>query len=116
MLFAVFVWYPAGPVVLPGHNPAEIDETLQEQIKRSGTVTRAGTPATMRHTVNVDNPAMRAQWLRDMRTLMEKHHLGWAMWDYQDNFGAVTKKDGRTVPDPAVIEALGLTMPTSPKP
>jgi endoglucanase len=62
------------------------------------------------------DPAMRAQWLRDMRTMMEKHHLGWAMWDYQDNFGAVTKKDGHTVPDPAVIEALGLTMPTSPKP
>ncbi len=62
------------------------------------------------------DPAMRAQWLRDMRTLMEKHQLGWAMWDYQDNFGAVTKKDGRTTPDPAVIEALGLTMPTSAKP
>ncbi len=62
------------------------------------------------------DPAMRAQWLRDMRTLMEKHHLGWAMWDYQDNFGAVTKKDGRTIPDPALIEALGLKMPTPPKP
>jgi aryl-phospho-beta-D-glucosidase BglC (GH1 family) len=55
------------------------------------------------------DPAMRAQWLKDMRTMMEKHHLGWAMWDYQDNFGAVTKKDGRTSPDPAVINALGLT-------
>jgi endoglucanase len=54
------------------------------------------------------DPAARAQWLRDMRTMLEKHHLGWAMWDYQDNFGAVTKKDGHTTPDPAVIEALGL--------
>jgi aryl-phospho-beta-D-glucosidase BglC (GH1 family) len=54
------------------------------------------------------DPAMRAQWLRDMRTMLEKHHLGWAMWDYQDNFGAVTKKDGHTTPDPALIEALGL--------
>jgi endoglucanase len=54
------------------------------------------------------DPAMRAQWLKDMRTMLEKHHLGWAMWDYQDNFGAVTKKDGHTTPDPAVIEALGL--------
>ena len=51
---------------------------------------------------------MRAQWIRDMRTMMEKHHLGWAMWDYQDNFGAVTKKDGQTIPDPLVIEALGI--------
>jgi aryl-phospho-beta-D-glucosidase BglC (GH1 family) len=54
------------------------------------------------------DPAARAQWLKDMRTMLEKHHLGWAMWDYQDNFGAVTKKDGHTTPDPAVIEALGL--------
>jgi endoglucanase len=54
------------------------------------------------------DPAMRAQWLRDMRTMLEKHHLGWAMWDYQDNFGAVTKKEGHTTPDPAVTEALGL--------
>jgi endoglucanase len=54
------------------------------------------------------DPAARAQWLGDMRTMLEKHHLGWAMWDYQDNFGAVTKKDGHTTPDPAVIEALGL--------
>jgi len=55
------------------------------------------------------DPTMRAQWIRDMRTMMEKHHLGWAMWDYQDNFGAVTKKDGQTIPDSAIIEALGLS-------
>jgi endoglucanase len=60
--------------------------------------------------------AMRAQWLHDMRTAMEKHHLGWAMWDYQDNFGAVTKKDGQTIPDPAVIEALGLKLQPPAKP
>jgi endoglucanase len=62
------------------------------------------------------DPAMRAQWLRDMRTMLEKHHLGWAMWDYQDNFGAVTKKDGHTTPDPAVIEALGLATQPAAKP
>ncbi|HEX3968982.1 MAG TPA: cellulase family glycosylhydrolase, partial [Edaphobacter sp.] len=60
-------------------------------------------------------PAMRAQWLRDMRTMLEKHRLGWAMWDYQDNFGAVIKKDGHTAPDPAVIDALGLTPPPEAK-
>ena len=63
------------------------------------------------------DPAARAQWLRDMRIMLEKHHLGWAMWDYQDNFGAVTKKDGHTTPDPAVIEALGLSsQPIAPQP
>lgn len=54
------------------------------------------------------NPAMRVQWIRDMRTMMEKHHLGWAMWDYSENFGAVIKKEGKTIPDQAIIDALGL--------
>jgi endoglucanase len=62
------------------------------------------------------DPAARAHWLKDMRTMLEKHHLGWAMWDYQDNFGAVTKKDGHATPDPAVIEALGLTTQPAAKP
>jgi endoglucanase len=59
------------------------------------------------HRPYVDGTA-RAQWLKDMRVAMEKHHLGWAMWDYQDNFGAVTKKDGKTVVDESVMDALGL--------
>ena len=54
------------------------------------------------------DPAARARWLEDMRTALERHHLGWAMWDYQTNFGAVTKKDGITTPDAEVIRALGL--------
>jgi aryl-phospho-beta-D-glucosidase BglC (GH1 family) len=54
------------------------------------------------------DPAMRAQWLHDMRVAFEKHHIGWAMWDYQANFGVVTKNDGKTVPDPAIVKALGL--------
>ena len=31
--------------------------------------------------------AMRAFWLHDMRIALEKRHICWAMWDYQDNFG-----------------------------
>jgi endoglucanase len=54
------------------------------------------------------DPAIRAQWVRDMRTALEKHKIGWAMWDYQENFGVVTKKDGNAVPDPAIVKALGL--------
>jgi aryl-phospho-beta-D-glucosidase BglC (GH1 family) len=53
-------------------------------------------------------PAMRAQWLHDMRVALEKNNIGWAMWDYQTNFGVVTKKDGVTTPDEDVVEALGL--------
>jgi endoglucanase len=54
------------------------------------------------------DPAIRAQWVHDMRTALEKHKIGWAMWDYQENFGVVTKKDGNAVPDPAIVKALGL--------
>ncbi|QNI30248.1 cellulase family glycosylhydrolase [Alloacidobacterium dinghuense] len=57
------------------------------------------------------DPAMRAQWVHDMRVAFENHKIGWAMWDYQENFGVVTKKDGKAVPDPAIVNALGLKMP-----
>lgn len=53
-------------------------------------------------------PAMRDQWLHDMRAAMEKNNIGWAMWDYQANFGVVTKLNGVTTPDLDVVNALGL--------
>ena len=54
-------------------------------------------------------PAARAQWLHDMRVAFEKYNIGWNMWDYQDNFGLVTKQNGgAAVPDAALVEALGL--------
>lgn len=58
-------------------------------------------------------PEMRAQWLHDMRVAFEKNHIGWAMWDYQANFGVVTKANGKTTPDAQVLEALGLHEPRS---
>jgi len=54
-------------------------------------------------------PAMRAQWLHDMRVAFERNNIGWAMWDYQTNFGIVTKKDGVTTPDEDIVKALGLS-------
>jgi aryl-phospho-beta-D-glucosidase BglC (GH1 family) len=56
-------------------------------------------------------PAMRAQWLHDMRVAMENDHIGWAMWDYQGGFGVVTKANGVTAPDLKVLQALGLHAP-----
>ena len=56
-------------------------------------------------------PAMRAQWLHDMRLAMEKNHIGWAMWDYQGGFNVVNKANGVTTPDAQVLEALGLHTP-----
>jgi aryl-phospho-beta-D-glucosidase BglC (GH1 family) len=57
------------------------------------------------------DPADRARWLTDVRTTLEKHNMGWAMWDYSGGFGVVTKKDGQTAVDDATVKALGLKMP-----
>ena len=54
------------------------------------------------------DPGMRAAWLHDMVTTLNKDHIGWAMWDYQANFGLVRKENGTTTPDPAIVKALGL--------
>jgi len=42
---------------------------------------------------------------------LEKHNVGWAMWDYSGGFSVVTQKDGKSVLDPETVSALGLTMP-----
>jgi endoglucanase len=53
-------------------------------------------------------PQDREAWIRDVRSALERHGMGWAMWDYSGSFGVVTKKDGRNVPDEVTIRALGL--------
>jgi endoglucanase len=53
-------------------------------------------------------PAMRAAWLHDVRTALEANGIGWAMWDYQGGFRVVDKTNGRAIPVPSVVEALGL--------
>ncbi len=50
----------------------------------------------------------RAAWISDLRKTLEKHGIGWAMWDYAGGFGVVTKKDGKATPDDATLRALGL--------
>lgn len=52
--------------------------------------------------------ADRVQWLTDMRKTLESDGIGWDMWDYRGGFALVTKQDGVSVPDPAVVAALGL--------
>jgi endoglucanase len=54
------------------------------------------------------DPQDRAAWLRDVRTSLERHNIGWAMWDYSGGFGVVTKKDGKTTLDETTVKALGL--------
>jgi endoglucanase len=53
-------------------------------------------------------PQYREAWLHDVRIALEKNGIGWTMWDYSGSFGVVTKKDGKTVVDDAVLKALAL--------
>lgn len=50
----------------------------------------------------------RAAWLHDVRTALEKNGIGWAMWDYSESFGVVTKSEGKTTVDDITLKALGL--------
>ena len=56
-------------------------------------------------------PQDRMAWIKDVRTSLEHHNIGWAMWDYSDSFGVATKKDGKATLDEPVVKALGLRMP-----
>ncbi len=56
-------------------------------------------------------PQDRAAWIKDVRTTLERHNIGWAMWDYSGSFGIVTKKDGKPALDEPTVKALGLQMP-----
>ena len=56
-------------------------------------------------------PRDRAAWITDVRTSLERHNIGWAMWDYSGNFGVATKRDGKAVLDENTVKALGLKMP-----
>ena len=57
-------------------------------------------------------PQDREAWIHDVRTALERHGMGWTMWDYSGSFGVVTKKDGRSVPDEITLRALGLNRPS----
>jgi endoglucanase len=50
----------------------------------------------------------RLRWIRDVRAALERHRIGWAMWDYAGDFGVAVRKDGRVEPDAGTAAALGL--------
>lgn len=54
------------------------------------------------------DPEDRARWITDVRTSLERHNIGWAMWDYSGGFGVVTKQNGKATLDPVTVKALGL--------
>jgi endoglucanase len=53
-------------------------------------------------------PADRVAWLRDMRMALEKHGIGWTMWDYAGGFAVVNKTNGQAQQEPELLKALGL--------
>lgn len=53
-------------------------------------------------------PPYRIAWLHDVRLALEKYKIGWAMWEYDGNFGLVYRKNGRALVDKQVARALGL--------
>lgn len=53
-------------------------------------------------------PSDRAAWIVDIRTVLEKHGIGWTMWDYAGGFAVVNKRDGVVTPDAETLKALGL--------
>jgi endoglucanase len=57
------------------------------------------------------DPQDRSRWLTDVRTSLEHHNIGWAMWDYSGSFGVVTNRDPKAKLDEATVKALGLKMP-----
>src|ERR1051325_3133439 len=58
----------------------------------------------------VVTPADRAVWIRDVRSALEKHGIGWTMWDYAGGFAVVNKTNGQAVADALTLGALGLRM------
>jgi endoglucanase len=59
------------------------------------------------------DPKDRAAWITDVRRSLEKHNMGWTMWDYAGGFGVVTKANPQVlaVPDEVTLNALGLKAP-----
>ncbi len=54
------------------------------------------------------DPAHRAQWIADVRAALERHGVGWTLWDYAGDFGIVTKEGGQVTPEERLLSALGL--------
>jgi aryl-phospho-beta-D-glucosidase BglC (GH1 family) len=56
------------------------------------------------------DPQDRAAWIKDVRTALEHHNIGWAMWDYSGSFGVVTNRETNAKLDEVTVQALGLKM------
>jgi len=59
------------------------------------------------------NSVDRARYLRDVRATLDRHGIGWALWDYQGSFSLVEKEEpgAPAKVDRPIAEALGLFIP-----
>lgn len=55
------------------------------------------------------DPQSRVRWIYDMRSVLESKNIAWAMWDYDGNFGLMTKDNYGTEVDQDALHALGLS-------
>ena len=39
---------------------------------------------------------------------LERHHIGWTMWEYSDSFGVAIRKNGKAVREEETVQTLGL--------
>ena len=63
------------------------------------------------------DPEERAQWYTDVRTQFDANDIAWTLWGYRGYFGIYEKDSPGAFPDDldtAVVEALGLIVPTAP--
>jgi hypothetical protein len=42
--------------------------------------------------------------------MLERHNIGWAMWDYSGSFGVVTHRETKAQLDGVTVRALDLKM------
>jgi len=92
-------------------NAARLDEEFDQVAawaKRWNVPVTCNEFGVYRKTANAQD---RAAWISDVRTSLEKHGIGWAMWDYSGGFAVVTKENGKPIPDELTVKALGRTVP-----
>lgn len=52
-------------------------------------------------------PRDRLAWLKDVRTTLERHNIGWTRRGYCGRIGVVTKEDGKDLLDEDTAKTLG---------
>ena len=121
--------YPSSPEAVAPLLPAIDDEAARGALKQYGEerwdaarverevaqaaewARRRGVPLTCNEfgVYRMYTPAPdRLRWIADVRAVLERHGIGWAMWDYAGGFGVAVRKGGRAELDPDTAAALGL--------